>query len=76
MPTLLSLSGLECPDVDGKDLSEVFLGGESDQQDAVLIMKLLQGGNPYKINAVMPWRAHKAIYIHNFDGSRTLVTLR
>ena len=33
-------------------------GGQftSDQQDAVLIMKLVPGGGPYLINAVTPWR--------------------
>ena len=31
-------------------------GGTSDEQDAVLIMKMLPGGNPYSMNAVTPWR--------------------
>jgi len=56
MPTLLSLAGIHCPEVDGKDVSEAARGGGSDQQDAVLIMKLLPGGNPYNMNAVTPWR--------------------
>jgi len=56
MPTLLSMAGLECPDVDGVDLSNALMGGASDQQDAVLLMKMLPGGNPYLTNAVTPWR--------------------
>jgi len=56
MPTLLSLAGLDCPDVDGVDLSDAMTGGTSDEQDAVLIMKMLPGGNPYSMNAVTPWR--------------------
>ena len=56
MPTLLSLAGLECPEVDGKDLSDAAKGVAADQQDAVLIMKLLPGGNPYIMNAITPWR--------------------
>lgn len=56
MPTLLSLAGLDGPEVDGKDLAEAARGGRSDQQDAVLIMKLLPGGNPYTMNAITPWR--------------------
>jgi len=56
MPTLLSLAGLKCPKVDGKDLSDAARGVASDQQDAVLIMKLVPGGGPYTINAATPWR--------------------
>ena len=56
MPTLLSLAGLDCPEVDGKDLAGAAQGKASDQQDAVLIMKTLPGGNPYNMNAMTPWR--------------------
>jgi len=56
MPTLLSLAGLECPRVDGKDISDAARGVASDQRDAALLMKLLPGGGPYIINAVTPWR--------------------
>ena len=56
MPTLLSIAGLDCPEVDGKDISEAALGGKADQQDAVLLMKMLPVGNPYQINAITPWR--------------------
>lgn len=58
MPTLLSLAGLKCPKVDGKNLAEAMKGGESDQQDAVLITKMVggRGGGPYIYNAITPWR--------------------
>ncbi|HUV66255.1 MAG TPA: sulfatase [Sedimentisphaerales bacterium] len=56
MPTLLSLAGLKCPEVDGKDMSDAAKGVASDQRDAVLIMKLLPGGGPYIVNAITPWR--------------------
>ena len=43
MPTLLSLAGVPCPAVDGKDLSAAAREGRSDQRDALLIMKMLPG---------------------------------
>ncbi len=56
MPTVLSLAGLNCPAVDGKDMSDAAKGMTSDQRDAVLIMKLVPLGGPYIVNAVTPWR--------------------
>jgi len=58
MPTLLSLAGLDCPEVDGKDISDAARGGATDRQDAVLLMKMLGGtnGGPYWANAITPWR--------------------
>ena len=56
MPTLLSLAALQCPAVDGKDLSDAARGVVSDQRDAVLIMKMVPGGGPYIANAITPWR--------------------
>lgn len=56
MPTLLSLAGVTCPTVDGKDFSSAVKGDDSDQRDAALIMKLVPGGGPYKFNAITPWR--------------------
>jgi arylsulfatase A-like enzyme len=58
MPTLLGLAGLECPEVEGKDVADAARGGTSDQQDAVLLMKMLGGtnGGPYWANAITPWR--------------------
>lgn len=57
MPTLISLSGLGCPKVDGKDVSSAVLGEKDNFQDAVLIMKLTTDvGAPYVANAITPWR--------------------
>ncbi len=56
MPTLLSLAGLKCPKVDGTDKSDAARGIASDQSDALLLMKLVEGGGPYLYNAVTPWR--------------------
>ena len=70
MPTLLSLAGLSCPAVDGKDLAAAALGGVTDQQDELLIMKMLPGGNPYTLNALTPWRGVRTkrhTYVHLED---------
>lgn len=67
MPTLLSLAGMPCPQVDGKDFSDAAKGVNSDQRDAALIMKLLPGGGPYTINAITPWRGVRTkryTYVH------------
>jgi arylsulfatase A-like enzyme len=56
MPSLLSLAGLDAPEVDGKDVSAAATGGATDQQDELLIMKMLPAGNPYKSNALTTWR--------------------
>ena len=57
MPTLLSLAGAPVPDsVEGISIADASLGKRSDQQDAVLIMKMVTGGGPWIINAATPWR--------------------
>ena len=57
MPTLLGLVGVPCPDaVEGLNLAEAATGKRSDQQDALLIMKMLPGGNPWIVNAATEWR--------------------
>ena len=57
MPTLLSLADAPIPSsVEGISLADAALGKRSDQQDAVLIMKMLPGGNPWIINAATEWR--------------------
>ena len=56
MPTLLGLAGIECPEVDGEDLSHAATGGGGPERDALLIMKLVHGGNPWMSNGVTPWR--------------------
>lgn len=57
MPTLLSLAGAQIPQgVQGLSLTDAALGKRSDQQDALLIMKMVPGGNPWIINAATEWR--------------------
>jgi arylsulfatase A-like enzyme len=57
MPTLLGLAGAPIPSgVEGISLADAALGKRSDQQDAVLLMKMQPGGGPWTINAATPWR--------------------
>jgi len=57
MPTLLGLAGAPIPSsVEGISLADAALGKRSDQQDAVLLMKMQPGGGPWVINAATPWR--------------------
>ncbi len=56
MPTLLSLAGLDCPEVDGWDAADILTGEAGDRRDALLLMKLFPGGNPWMANGVTPWR--------------------
>lgn len=70
MPTILSLASLDCPQVDGKDLADAARCISSDQQDALLIMKMIRGGNPYISNAMTPWRGVRTkqyTYVNLFD---------
>lgn len=56
MPTLLGLAGIACTEVDGMDLSDAATGGQAPRRDALLIMKLVNGGNPWICNGITPWR--------------------
>ncbi len=56
MPTILSLAEIDCPEVDGKDLSGIVEGRQSDLQDAILIMKLSWLGTNWLTNGNGPWR--------------------
>jgi arylsulfatase A-like enzyme len=56
MPTLLSLAGVPCPKVDGKDISPAAMGKDTDVQDAVLIMKLLALSTNWIVNGNGAWR--------------------
>ncbi len=57
MPTLLGLADAPIPkSVEGISLADAALGKKSDQQDAVLLMKMVPAGCPWMINAATPWR--------------------
>jgi arylsulfatase A-like enzyme len=56
MPTLLSLAGIRCPEVDGKDISAAARGRDADVQDAVLIMRMIWLGTNWITNGSGPWR--------------------
>ncbi len=56
MPTLLSLAGIDCPPVAGKDISAAARGQDADVQDAVLIMRLIWLGTNWITNGSGPWR--------------------
>ncbi|MFA5688635.1 MAG: sulfatase [Kiritimatiellales bacterium] len=56
MPTLLSLAGLDCPPVDGKDISRAMQGREEELQDAVLIMRMVWLSTNWITNGSGPWR--------------------
>jgi arylsulfatase A-like enzyme len=56
MPTLLSLAGISCPKVDGKDISGAAIGKDDEVQDALLIMKMVWLSNNWITNGNGPWR--------------------
>ena len=56
MPTLLSLAGVSCPEVDGKNISEAAMGRDRDVQDAVLIMKSIPLSVNWRVNGNGAWR--------------------
>jgi len=56
MPTLLSLAGVGCPKVQGKDVSAAAMGQDADVQDAVLIMRFIWLGTNWITNGSGPWR--------------------
>jgi len=56
MPTVLSLAGVPCPNVDGKDVSSAAMGNDADLQDAVLIMKSIPLSVNWIANGTGAWR--------------------
>ena len=72
MPTLLSLAGAPIPkSVEGISIADAARGKRSDQQDAVLLMKMVPGGMPWMCNAATPWRGVRTkthTYARLLDG--------
>jgi len=56
MPTLLSLAGISCPPVDGKDISGAAMGRDEHVQDAILIMRPVWLSTNWITNGSGPWR--------------------
>ena len=56
MPTLLSVAGLSCPPVDGKDISGAAMGRDENLQDAILIMRPVWLATNWITNGSGPWR--------------------
>ena len=56
MPTVLSLAGISCHDVDGEDMSGAAMGKAEDFRDAVLIMKSIPLGTNWIYNGNGAWR--------------------
>ena len=56
MPTILELAGVDCPEVDGKDLSRVMVHMEADTREAALIMGMSHFCNATVINGMDTWR--------------------
>jgi arylsulfatase A-like enzyme len=58
MPTLLGLAGIATPSgLDGTDLFDAARGDAfADERDAIPIMKMVHGGNPWMANGVTEWR--------------------
>lgn len=56
MPTVLSLAGVECPKIDGRDKSPIVLGQAPDDSEAVLLMGMTHFNNTSLINGLDNWR--------------------
>lgn len=56
MPTLLGLSHVECPEIDGIDLSEILTKKIEDPRDEILLMNLTHFNNTSLINGLDTWR--------------------
>jgi arylsulfatase A-like enzyme len=76
MPTLLGLAEVNCPDVDGKDMSSVMLDKETDARDAILLMGMTHFNNGSMINGMDTWRGARTkqyTYARYEDGSDWLL---
>lgn len=56
MPTVFSLAGIPCHQVDGKDISGAAMGKDENKQDAVLIMKSIPLSTNWIVNGNGAWR--------------------
>lgn len=56
MPAILSLAGVPCPEVDGKDISAAARGRDENKQDALLLMRPYWLGTNWITNGTGPWR--------------------
>jgi len=71
MPTVLSLAGIDCPIVDGKDLSTAARGKGKDDRDALLLIKPLWLSVNWITNGNGPWRGvrtHRYTYARKSDS--------
>lgn len=68
MPTVLSLAGVPCPAVDGRDASRAATGGADDGPDALLIMKPVWLSTNWVTNGNGPWRG---VRTRRFTYART-----
>lgn len=57
MPTILELAGIECPEeVEGISLARAAMRQDCEEHEALLLMKMVPGGNPWIANAATEWR--------------------
>ena len=56
MPTILGMAGVDCPEVDGEDLSRVLVSEEADTREAALLMGMSHFNNASVINGMDTWR--------------------
>ncbi|MCP5110589.1 MAG: sulfatase [bacterium] len=63
LPTLLSLSGIDhdSEQYDGVDLAGAAAADTTETRDAVLLMKMVHGGNPWIANGIRPWRGVRTL---------------
>jgi len=76
MPTVLGLAGVDCPKVDGLDLSHVIAGHAKDPRDGVLLMGMTHFCNASVINGMDVWRGVRTsryTYARYEDGTPWLL---
>jgi len=76
MPTVLGLAGIDCPKVDGLDLSRTIAGRAKDPREAVLLMGMTHFCNASVINGMDVWRGVRTprhTYVRYEDGTPWLL---